>query len=85
MSYFQKDFIPSLDLKDTQNPRLTLKNIGSLYKQKGTADSVKFLMRLLYGEDAEIKYPMRREHFASESGYNEEKKIKYHNEFGCYT
>ena len=58
LQYFQKDFIPSLDLKEKQNPRLTLKNIGTLYKQKGTADSVKFLMRLLYGEDAEIKYPI---------------------------
>ena len=75
LSYFQKDFIPSLDLKDTQNPRLTLKNIGSLYKQKGTADSVKFLMRLLYGEDAEIKYPIDETAFASESGYNEERRL----------
>ena len=40
LKYFQKDFIPSLDLKETQNARLTLKNIGSLYKQKGTAESV---------------------------------------------
>ena len=75
LSYFQKDFIPSLDLKDTQNPRLTLKNIGTLYKQKGTADSVKFLMRLLYGEDAEIKYPIDETAFASESGYNEERRL----------
>ena len=58
LNYFQKDFIPSLDLKDTQNKRLTLKNIGSLYKQKGTADSVKFLMRILYGQNAEVKYPI---------------------------
>ena len=70
LSYFQKDFIPSLDLKETQNARLTLKNIGSLYKQKGTADSVKFLMRLLYGQDAEIKYPIDETIFASQSGFN---------------
>ena len=71
LQYFQKDFIPSLDLKETQNARLTLKNIGSLYKQKGTAESVKFLMRLLYGEDAEIKYPIDETVFASDSGFNE--------------
>ena len=75
LQYFQKDFIPSLDLKDTQNPRLTLKNIGSLYKQKGTADSVKFLMRLLYGEDAEIKYPIDEVSIPSESKFNEERRI----------
>ena len=65
LQYFQKDFIPSLDLKETQNARLTLKNISTLYKQKGTAGSVKFLMRLLYGEDAEIKYPIDETVFAS--------------------
>ena len=67
LKYFQKDFIPSLDLKETQNARLTLKNIGTLYKQKGTADSVKFLMRLLYGQDAELKYPIDQTIHMSES------------------
>ena len=75
LKYFQKDFIPSLDLKETQNPRLTLKNIGSLYKQKGTAESVKFLMRLLYGQDAEIKYPIDETIFASDSEYSEERRV----------
>jgi len=75
LQYFQKDFIPSLDLKDTQNARLTLKNIGTLYKQKGTADSVKFLMRLLYGMDAELKYPIDQTIHASLSGYNEERRV----------
>lgn len=75
LQYFQKDFIPSLDLKETQNARLTLKNIGTLYKQKGTVDSVKFLMRLLYGEDAEISYPIDSTAFASDSGYNEERRV----------
>ena len=75
LQYFQKDFIPSLDLKDTQNPRLTLKNIGSLYKQKGTTDSVKFLMRLLYGQDAEVKYPIDETLVISESQFNEDRRI----------
>ena len=34
LSYFQKDFIPSLDLKDTQNPRLTLKILGHYTNKK---------------------------------------------------
>ena len=75
LQYFQKDFVPSLDLKETQNARLTIKNIGTLYKQKGTADSVKFLMRLLYGEDAEITYPIDETVFASESGYGEDRRL----------
>ena len=83
LKYFQKDFIPSLDLKETQNPRLTLKNIGSLYKQKGTAESVKFLMRLLYGEDAEIKYPIDETVFASDSGFNEERRLSITMEQGA--
>ena len=82
LKYFQKDFIPSLDLKDTQNPRLTLKNIGNLYKQKGTADSVKFLMRLLYGQDAEIKYPIDETIFASDSAYSEERRVSITMELG---
>ena len=83
LKYFQKDFIPSLDLKETQNARLTLKNIGSLYKQKGTADSVKFLMRLLYGEDAEIKYPIDETVFASDSGFNEERRLSITMDLGA--
>mgnify|MGYP003298931734 CR=1 FL=1 len=83
LSYFQKDFIPSLDLKETQNARLTLKNIGSLYKQKGTAESVKFLMRLLYGEDAEIKYPIDETVFASDSGFNEERRLSITMDLGA--
>ena len=83
LSYFQKDFIPSLDLKETQNPRLTLKNIGSLYKQKGTAESVKFLMRLLYGEDAEIKFPIDETVFASDSGFNEERRLSITMDLGA--
>jgi len=75
LNYFQKDFIPSLDLADTQNKRLTLKNIGKLYKQKGTADSVKFLMRILYGQNAEIKYPIDETVFASTSGYQEDRRM----------
>lgn len=83
LQYFQKDFIPSLDLKETQNPRLTLKNIGTLYKQKGTAESVKFLMRLLYGEDAEIKFPIDETVFASDSGFNEERRLSITMDLGA--
>jgi hypothetical protein len=75
LEYFQKDFIPSLDLADTQNKRLTLKNISTLYKQKGTAESVEFLMRILYGQSSSVKYPIDETIFASKSDYSEVRKM----------
>ena len=75
LDYFQRDFIPSLDLDDTKNKRLTIKNINDLYQQKGTADSVKFLLRLLYGEDATVRYPIDETIFASDSDYNEQRRM----------
>ena len=34
LDYFQKDFIPSLDIDDTKDARLTIKNINDLYQKK---------------------------------------------------
>ena len=75
LTYFQKDFIPSLDLSATQNKRLTLKNIGTLYKQKGTAESIKFLMRILYGLNSEVKYPIDETIFAGKNDYDEDRRV----------
>lgn len=76
LQYFQNDLIPSLDIGNTVNRRLTIKNIKDLYQSKGTADSVKFLMRLLYGEDATIRYPDNETQYISESGYNEVRRVR---------
>ena len=75
LDYFQKDFIPSLDLDDTKDPRLTIKNISDLYQTKGTTASLEFLMRLLYGQDAEVRYPINGTIQVSESGYNDQRRI----------
>ena len=75
LTYFQKDFIPSLDLGATQNKRLTLKNIGTLYKQKGTAESIKFLMRILFGLNSEIKYPIDETIFVGKNNFDEDRRI----------
>ena len=48
LQYFQKDFLPSIDLSKLKNKRLTIKNITDLYQKKGSEESIKFLMRLLY-------------------------------------
>lgn len=76
LQYFQNDFIPSLDIGDTANKRLTIKHIKDLYQNKGTADSVKFLMKLLYGQDAEVRYPDNETIYVSESDYNEVRRVR---------
>tara|TARA_Y100001933_G_scaffold81106_1_gene82357 strand:- start:39250 stop:43221 length:3972 start_codon:yes stop_codon:yes gene_type:complete len=75
LDHFQKDFIPSLDLGATQNKRLTLKNIGTLYKQKGTAESIKFLMRILFGLNSDIKYPIDETIFAGQNDFDEDRRV----------
>ena len=75
LDYFQKDFIPSLDLDDTKDARLTIKNISDLYQKKGTKESVEFLLRLLYGQDAEIRYLIDETIQISESGHNHQRRI----------
>ena len=75
LDYFQKDFIPSLDLDETQDARLTIKNIHDLYQKKGTKESVQFLLRLLYGQDAEIRYLIDETIQVSESGHNHQRRI----------
>ena len=40
-------------------------------------------MRLLYGEDAEIKYPIDETVFASDSGFNEERRLSITMDLGA--
>ena len=75
LNYFQTDLAPAFDLGLTMNKRLTIKNIKDLYQQKGTEDSLKFLMRLLYGDDAEVRYPYNETIFASDSNYSQERRV----------
>lgn len=75
LQYFQKDFLPSIDLSKLKNKRLTIKNISDLYQRKGSEESIKFLMRLLYGQDAEVRYPDNETIYVSESNYNEERRL----------
>lgn len=75
LRYFQKDFLPSIDLSKLKNKRLTIKNISDLYQKKGSEESIKFLMRLLYAQDAEIRYPDKETIYISESDYSEERRI----------
>jgi len=76
LEYFQKDFMPSIDLASLKNKRLTIKNIQDLYKKKGTVDSIQFLMRVLYAQDATIRYPIEETIHVGESGYSEKRRMR---------
>ena len=75
LQYFQKDFLPSIDLSKLKNKRLTIKNISDLYQKKGSEESIKFLMRLLYAQDAEVRYPDDETLYVSESNHSEERRL----------
>jgi hypothetical protein len=75
IQYFQKDFVPSLDLTNVPNKRLAIKHIKELYQTKGTEESVKFLMRILFGQDSELRYPINETIFVSDSEYKEQRRL----------
>lgn len=75
LQYYQKDFLPSLNFNDLQANRLALKNITGFYKQKGSVESLKYLIRLLYGDDAEVSYPIQTTAFASDSDYSQRRRM----------
>ena len=76
LQYFQNDFIPSLDIGSTVDRRLTIKHIKDLYQTKGTAESVQFLMRLLYGQDATIRYPDNETIYLNQSDYSQVRRMR---------
>ena len=75
LTYFQQDFMPSLDSSLNANKRTTIKHIRDLYQKKGSPDSLKFLLRLLYGQEAEVKYPYDNTIKSSESSYGSERRM----------
>lgn len=75
IEFYQKDFIPSLNFGDIQSNRLGLKNISDFYSQKGTPESVQYLLRLLFGNDSEIIYPNDTTLYASQSDHSQRKRM----------
>ena len=75
LEYFQKDFMPSLDASLNSNKRSTIKHIRDLYQKKGSPDSLKFLLRLLYGQEAEVSYPYDNTIKSSDSSYASERRM----------
>jgi len=75
LQFYQNDFVPALDLASTQNKRLTIKNINDLYQKKGTAESLQFLMRILFAQDAEVRYPIDETSHVSESQFSQRRRM----------
>ena len=71
LQYYQNDFMPQINPGGTQDRRLIIKHIKELYEKKGTTASLQFLMRILYGQDAEVYYPIDHTLHVSESSYVE--------------
>ena len=69
LSFFQKDFMPSIDFSVAADKRLLIKHVKDLYQRKGTKESLEFLMRILYQQDAEVAYPIENTIHASDSNW----------------
>ena len=67
--------MPSLEAGLNANKRTTIKHIRDLYQKKGSPESLEFLLRLLYGQEAEIRYPYDNTLKTSESSYGEERRM----------
>jgi hypothetical protein len=71
LAYFQKDFMPSIDFLIEADKKLIIKHIKDLYKTKGTKESLEFLFRILYKENAEVVYPIDNTLHVSDSGWKQ--------------
>jgi len=75
LQYYQNDFMPQINSDIQADKRLAVKHIKELYEKKGTTASLEFLFRILYGEDAEVYYPIDNTLHLSESSYIEQARM----------
>jgi len=83
-SYFKSQFLSEFPQKlgidrQTGNPlnlNVVIKNIKRFYEAKGTLDSFKFLFRMLYDTEIDIKYPREKIIKTSSSKWIRRKSIK---------
>jgi len=57
--YFRKTYIDNFPTAISADKALLIKHAKELYRSKGTQKSFKFLIKLLFNEDAEVYYPNR--------------------------
>jgi hypothetical protein len=57
LTYFKQKIIPDFPEKSELSKEKIIKSAREFYAKKGTADSFKFLFRVLYGEDIDVYFP----------------------------
>ena len=59
ITWFRKEFIPSIPQEIITDPRTLIKYARQFYKAKGTQKSYKLLFNILFGENVEFYYPWK--------------------------
>lgn len=59
LEYFRNTYIDNIPVAARVDKQLLIKHIKELYRSKGTQKSFKFLIKLLFNEEAEVYYPNR--------------------------
>jgi hypothetical protein len=54
--FFQKKYMPDLPVNDN-NIRFIVKNIGDLYRRKGSEEGIHLFFRMFYNTSVEVYYP----------------------------
>jgi len=67
VSEFRKKYLDSFPFVSSTDERFLIKNIVDLYRSKGSDESVKLLIKLLFNEEATVYYPGRDVLRASDS------------------
>lgn len=55
--YFKEKYLKNIEFDLASNKKLLVKNSLDLYRSKGTPRSVELFFRLVYGTDAEVRFP----------------------------
>lgn len=76
VDHFHKNFLNLLPQDKITDQGYILKHIKDFYRARGSEKSIRFLMRLLYGKEAEFYYPQRDVLRASAGNWFIEKSIK---------
>lgn len=73
---FYKDYLPLLPQDTAADKTLVLKHVKDFYRARGSEKSIRFLMRVLFNEEADFYYPQRDILRASDGKWFIEKSIK---------
>ena len=74
--YFKNKFLPNFPEEILADKAKLIKQIREFYQKKGSEESLKFLFRVLYGQDIEIAYPKQNILIASDGKWQIPKSFK---------